>query len=113
VTAWTVVVLAGELDMARRDEVGRHLAAASRVAPAFLVIDAEHLDFVDSSVLGVLVGVVRDVRDRGGDLRVAACSRAVARLLAITGIDQIIDVWPTVADAVATPAGVSPPAVTP
>lgn len=79
------VVVTGELDA--------HLAPAFADAVlercgdrrVHVRIDVTRLTFVDSAGIQVLVRVLRHVRQRGGDVTVVGASRAVRRVLDITG----------------------------
>jgi anti-sigma B factor antagonist len=67
-----------------------------------LVIDLSGVPFVDSAGLGAVVGGIRRVRDRGGDV-VLACNRpTLVRVLRMTGVDRIVTIAATVDKAIAT-----------
>ena len=61
-----------------------------------VVVDAAGVTFADSTLLNVLLNF-----HRGHHLRVARPARQLLRVLELTGADQVLDVRPTVADAVA------------
>jgi len=46
---------------------------------------------------------VRQANASGAGLRVAAAAPAVTRVLAITGVDRLIEIYPSVAAALASP----------
>ena len=101
---------AGELDAFSVHQFRQGLAdvASSRR----LVIDLSAVPFVDSAGLGALIGGIRRVRDMGGTVVVACGRTTLAALLHTTGIDRIVTVTGTVADAAAWLAGSDPsPAV--
>lgn len=96
---YTVCRPAGELDAFSVHQFRQGLAevASSRR----LVIDLSAVPFVDSAGLGALIGGIRRVREVGGAV-VVACGRAtLASLLHTTGIDRIVTVTGTVAEAAA------------
>jgi anti-sigma B factor antagonist len=62
---------------------------------------------MDSSGLGALVVMFKTATERGGRLCVAAAQRPVRSVLAITSVDQAIEVYDTVVAAEAS----MPPAV--
>ena len=72
-----------------------------------LVIDLCAVPFMDSTGLGALIGGIRRVRDQGRTVEVVCDRPAVLRLFHTTGFDRIVDVCPTVAEAV---ANLTPPA---
>ncbi|MEV5761530.1 STAS domain-containing protein [Streptomyces tendae] len=61
-----------------------------------VVLDASGITFADSSLLNLLILTHRTV-----DLRVAAPTRQLCRLLEITGVDGLLTVRPTVEEAAA------------
>ncbi len=96
---YTVCRPAGELDAFSVHQFRQALAevASSR----HLVIDLSAVPFVDSAGLGALIGGIRRVRELGG-IVVVACGRStLASLLHTTGIDRIVTVTVTVAEAAA------------
>jgi anti-sigma B factor antagonist len=110
--AWTIVAVVGELDLAVAPRI-RHAVtetlgpARPRAVTPQVVLDLGAVHFIDSSGLGVVLGVLRRVRLAGGRLRVVAAEPQVLDLLALLELDTILDVFATVAEATATPA---PPA---
>lgn len=63
---------------------------------AFPVLDAEGITFADSSFLGLLLATHQQA-----DLRIAAPSATLARLLSVVGADAVLRIHPTVQDALA------------
>ena len=84
-----VVTVAGEVDIYTSPALKTALAAAATEGCPLLIVDLNGVGFIDSSGLGVLVGALRRVREAGGDLRVVSGNETVARILRITGLDQV------------------------
>ena len=58
-----------------------------------LAIDFRDMSFIDSSGLGVLVGILRRLRERGGsDLVVRELQEAPRRVFEITGLDRLFTI---------------------
>lgn len=94
-----VVHLAGELDLYNADEVRDALTDAIAGSPERLVIDMEHVEFVDSTALGVLIEARAKL---GRDVLALAAPRFdTRRALQVSGLDRHLPVHDTVADAVA------------
>ncbi|GLW57349.1 STAS domain-containing protein [Kitasatospora phosalacinea] len=94
----------GELD---HDSVGplrETLERAVTDPPARLVVDCGGLEFCDSTGLNLLLRAHAAALHAGLPLLLAAPGAVVARMLAITGADEVLDVRPTVEDALAAPA---------
>lgn len=63
-----------------------------------IVIDCANLTFIDSMGLGVLISLLRRVRTRDGDIKVAALSDEVKTIFEITRLHRLFDVctdWDT------------------
>lgn len=63
-------------------------------AGARLLLDLSELTFINSAGLGVIVAVHRECREGGGALCLVAPREAIARVLRITRLDQLIPVYP-------------------
>lgn len=88
----TVVMLAGELDAAGRDEAERVLLEAEQAEPRRLVIDMRELTFIDSAG----ITCVLRARERAGEAQhhlrvVARKDRQPAEVFRICGLDSLLD----------------------
>ena len=54
--------------------------------------------FCDSAGLNVLVGAARQARAEGGEVRLVVVD-AVARIVALTGVDRVIPIYASLEDA--------------
>ena len=84
----SVVALVGDHDIGTSHEVRRALAEV-RGAP-LVVLDLTRCTFVDSTVLGVLTSASRRIAQGGGRLIGINPSGIVAKALAITGVDELL-----------------------
>ncbi len=83
------VTLAGDCDLAVRDEMGATLLAAVGRAD-IVVVDLAEVDFLDSSGVHGLVAAHRAARDRGGHLYVENPTGSVAMVLELTGVGALL-----------------------
>lgn len=67
----------------------------------YLVVDLSRTTFLDSSVLGVLIGALKRLRGRGGRLVVVQPPLAIRRIFEITALDRVLELRDTRDDAVA------------
>jgi anti-anti-sigma factor len=95
-----LIDVGGELDLltapALRDTLFSQVAAPG--SEVILLLDA--VDFMASTALGVIVEVVQSAKLKGSHLRIVCANRTVLRPLELTGLDQILDIYPTL-DAIA------------
>jgi anti-sigma B factor antagonist len=83
----------GEVDMARAQELRPGwLAAVDEHRPDRLVIDLSAVTFIDSGGLSLLVVLNRRQIERGGTTLLANPAPIVRRVLAITALDQVMEV---------------------
>ena len=62
---------------------------------ARIVVDLSATEFVDSSGLGALIGGLKAARLAGGDLRIAAMTEPVRKVLKLTNLDRVLRDHPT------------------
>jgi anti-sigma B factor antagonist len=98
----TVLALVGELDLgsigALKEAVGHRLTAEAHV-----VLDLAGLTFCDSTGLGAFVALHRQARSTSARFALAAPRRRIADLFTLSGIDQVISVYDSVAAALSAP----------
>ncbi|MCV6962784.1 anti-anti-sigma factor [Mycobacterium intermedium] len=94
-----VLQVRGALDQMTAPSLATHFDLALTNAPAVLVVDLTDVDFMSSAGITLLVEANRLTAKIPTALRVAADGPATARPLNIVGIDQVIDVYPTLTDA--------------
>ena len=113
---YVIAALSGELGIASAPALREQLLSLLRAA-SHLIIDLSAVEHADASGLAVLVGSRRRARLLGGSLRLAAPAPEVARVLSATGINQHLDIFPTVRAAITgqprLPAAIFPPATVP
>lgn len=89
----TVVAVAGEVDLDTADTLRAQVDQALRDRPPELVLDLAAVDFLDSSGLGALLELHRRLTDEGGFLRLVIASRHVRRVIDVTGMAQVLDIY--------------------
>ena len=100
-TPWTVLTVAGELDVAGGPDLRQHVMAAVRTGATRLVLDLTGVDFIDSFGLGVLVGALKRVRLLDGDLRLVVPEPRVRRVFEVCDLDRVFTLHTTLDDALA------------
>jgi len=100
VGAVIVVAVGGEIDVHTAPQVDDALGAAAGPAVA-VVVDLTNVEFIDSTGLSVLVRALARARDDEGSLAVVAPSERVTKVLRLTGLDAVLNVYDTLDAAVA------------
>jgi anti-anti-sigma factor len=96
---YVVAALSGNLGIASAPALREQLFSLLRAA-SHLIIDLSAVERADASGLAALVGGGRRARLLGGSLRLAAPSPEVARVLSATGMNQYLDIFPTIRAAI-------------
>lgn len=99
-----VVHAEGEVDLHTAHLLRDALTAVIAGGSDRVIADLTGVSFMDSTGLGVLVGRLREMRIRHGQLRVAAGHR-ILRVIKVTGIDTVLPVHEDVDDALSAFAG--------
>jgi anti-sigma B factor antagonist len=100
-----VVTLPAEIDVTNADAIREELLAVLNQGAVLLVADMSTTDFCDSSGVSALVRVFRHAATSATALRLVVTMPAVLRVLSITGVDRLVDVYPSVAASLAGPSG--------
>ena len=100
-----VVTLPAEIDVTNADTVRDELLAALNQSAVLLIADMSNTNFCDSSGVSALVRVFRRAVASGSAVRLVVSTPAVQRVLSITGVDRLVDVFPSVAASLAGPYG--------
>ena len=83
------VRLTGELDHHTIGPLRADIdACIRRTGARCLVLDATDVPFMDSSVIGLILGRLELVRSRGGEVRVVGLSARNHRLLTLSGLSR-------------------------
>lgn len=103
---WVVVAARGELDLYTvallKDELAPVFESGSR-----LIFDFTELKYLDSSAIGVVLGALKKLQEKGGCARVA-CSEPVRQVFESTGLHKQIGLFESLSEAVTEPAPTSP-----
>ena len=91
-----VIRAAGELDLATVPEMRAVVAEVAERRPRALVFDFSEISYLDSSGLGILVSAKKRLGSYEGEVAVIAAQPSVLKALALSGLDQIIRVLPSV-----------------
>lgn len=97
---WSVVRVGGEIDLATAPRLRERLITVIDDGADRLVVDLGGVDFIDSTGLGVLIGALKRVRGRDGDLRLVCGEPRILKVFEITGLDKVFEIRPDVDAAV-------------
>jgi anti-sigma B factor antagonist len=67
-----------------------------------IVLDLTNLEYMDSTVIGVLVGALHRLKGEGRDLVLVKPRERIASLLRTAKLDSLFEIYETVAEAIGT-----------
>ena len=99
---WTVLSISGELDIVGGPELRQAVVSAVAGGARKLVLDISGLDFVDSFGLGVVVGALKRLRQRNGDLALVCPVPRIRRVFEMCDLDRVLAMHASLDDVVAS-----------
>lgn len=97
----TVIFISGTIDTASAPALQQSLQALLEQGHTRLVLDLEKVKYVGSAGVRVIIAILQAVRQQGGDLRLSGASTTVDSVLALTGLNLIMHVYPNFLAAIA------------
>lgn len=94
-----VVTLAGDVDLHRSPDLLRRLEEFANEKPAKLILDLRHVAYMDSSGVGTLVKLYRQVTGYQGQFILVCLQQWVCNLLEITKLDKFFSIYATEEEA--------------
>ena len=94
--------LKGQLDAYTFPILQRSLEDLRSQGTSRVVLDGSALDYISSAGLGVLKKMSREFRAEGGDLRMAALTEKINKIMNLLGFSQVIQVFGTNEEASAS-----------
>jgi len=98
-----VVTLPPEIDVTNADMVREELASVLNQGAALLIADLSKTSFCDSAGVSALVRTFRRAATSESSMRLVVSTPAVERVLSITGVDRLLETFPSVAASLASP----------
>ncbi|HXE71385.1 MAG TPA: STAS domain-containing protein [Candidatus Nitrosotenuis sp.] len=95
----TVVRMRGDLDLAGVNRIKPQVEKLLEQSRVRLIYDMRELSHIDSTGLGFLVWSRKRVRDQGGTLNLVISQPGVQRLLEITGLLRLFDIYGDIEEA--------------
>lgn len=88
----TEVTVGGEIDVYTAPELKKELIPLSEKDNVEMIVDLSGVSYMDSTGLGVFVGLFKNVRAHDGQFKIIGLSSRLKRLFEITGLADIIDI---------------------
>ena len=85
---WSVSIV-GEIDIFNSAEMKKSLTDLINQKNTDIVLDCKYLDYIDSTALGALVGVLKNVKSYGGSIYLRNIKPSLSKLFKITNLDKV------------------------
>ena len=90
-----VVELVGEVDVFSTPQAKQAMHELIDAGAGHILVDLSATEYLDSTAMGALVGVLRRVAEDGGWVRLIGPRPRVRRLFEITHLDQVLPIFDT------------------
>lgn len=96
-----VLALEGELDAHTASDLEAALEECQREGQHQIVVNGEDLNYISSAGLGVFMAFIEEVREEGGDIKIAALQPNVYNVFDLLGFPTLFDIVDTEEEALA------------
>lgn len=94
-----VLSIGGEVDLYTVPQLKEEILELIERGVRRLVVNLSDTQYLDSTALGALIGGLKRLREREGELRLASPQPRIRKLLEITRLHNVFDVCDSVSDA--------------
>jgi anti-sigma B factor antagonist len=88
----TVLTVEGFLDAHTAPRFEEEVQAALEEGSVRLIVDAGRLGYISSAGLGVFMGFIEEIREKGGDLKICGLVPQVKEVFDLLGFDALFDI---------------------
>lgn len=82
----------GEIDIYTCTKLKEKIYTILDTGAKDLAVDLSQVTYIDSTGLGVFIGVLRNLKEKGGSMELLNPTPRVEKVLRITGLDRVFDV---------------------
>lgn len=100
-----LIEVAGEVDVYTAPQLKQQMLTLLEGGAKDIVVDLTKVEYLDSTALGVLIGGLKRMREREGDLLLICPNERVRRVFEITGLDKIFAMYNSEAEIAAQSSG--------
>lgn len=94
-----IVELEGEVDVYTAPQLKQQMISLLESGARDMVVDLTKVEYLDSTALGVLIGGLKRMRERDGNLSLICPSARIRRVFEITGLDKIFNIYNSESEA--------------
>ena len=95
-----ILDLKGELDAHTASELEAAFQKCQEEQRNQIIVNGENLQYISSAGLGVFMAYIEEVREQGGDIKIAALQPKVFNVFDLLGFPMLFDIVKTEVEAV-------------
>jgi len=97
-----VLAITGEIDLYSVKQLKEHVSQViEQEREARIIMDLNNVKYIDSTGLGILIGIKRRCAEKAGELVLVFESDRISNLFNITGLHNVFAIYKTVDEAAA------------
>lgn len=89
----SIIELEGEIDVYTAPQLKQQIISLLDGGVRRIIVNLTAVDYLDSTALGVLIGGLKRLRERDGNLDLICPNPRIKRIFEITGLDKIFDIY--------------------
>jgi anti-sigma B factor antagonist len=97
-----VVVVGGKLDLASAGRLKERVQSLLEERRCLIHLDMKEVDFINSSGLGALVSLMKEIRVHKGRLTISDMAPYVNEIFEITQLSHVFEIFPTCEEAMSS-----------
>ncbi len=94
-----ILDIEGEIDVYTSTQLKETIVSTMAEGAKFVVMNLSKVEYLDSTGLGVLIGALKHLRERQGNLVIVSPSMRITRIFEITGLYKIFTIYQTEEEA--------------
>ncbi len=96
----SVIKPVGRIDPMTVDEFERAIRDSIMRGQIRIVVDASGINYISSAGLGVLMGYIEEVREKGGDIVLCSVPKKIYEIFDLLGFTKIYRFFPSLEEAI-------------
>ena len=97
--------MSGEIDLATAPQLREAVLDLIQNGSHQVLVDLRGVEFMDSTGLGVLVGALKRLKEKDGELALVCTQGTVLRVLTVTGLNKVFAIYDSVQQATGADRG--------
>lgn len=86
------VYISGEVDIYTSRMLKEKLGSLAENGQSDLTLECSELNYIDSAGLGILVGILKKIKQQGREIHIVGLKDNIKKLFTITGLDKLFSI---------------------